>query len=156
MGQHRYLNMTYIAMTILCHIFYVLALPILLYTFHQIIQRYLERIASAKKKASVASMVHSIILFVLSGLSGADCGLWIAYWVRYTRQHGTAYVSIAQPLLSFIRVVLFWLASLEVLYWAIFCYKATPSNATKVSSIPLLTRQHLIELTSARTEPTPF
>lgn len=125
-------------MSILSYIFYLVTFVLLLYAFHQIIQRYLERVASGRRTVSVTAIAHSIILSFLSALAGADCGLWVAYWVRDSGPYRVVNISFAHSILSSVRIFLFFIASLEILGWVIFFVvpKRTPQfNPAKVSNI---------------------
>ncbi|RJE22375.1 hypothetical protein PHISCL_05278 [Aspergillus sclerotialis] len=104
----------------------------------------LEHVSIESKTLKWARLAHLCLPSILSSLSGAEVALWIVFWVKYVRNDGSGYnIANRYSILNSVRVIVFFLCSLEALGWVIFCVmpKSAPSqfNTTKRKTRSLLT-----------------
>ena len=128
---------SYVVLSMLNQIFYSLTAMLGFYIFWKTVQKLLERIAEKKpSKAFVpVAVVHWVLLAILSALSMAECGTYIAFIAKGINE-GSRNLQLVfhYNKLSSGLSILCWVASLEILCWIIFAF--AKSGDKKVFSFP--------------------
>jgi len=116
---------SYVIVSMLNQIFYLIAVMLGFYIFWTLIQKLLERLAEDKPSKAFApvAIAHWILLGILSVLSAAECALYIAFVVKGINV-GEAYMKLAFEYnkVSAVLSILCWIASMEVFGWIIFVF----------------------------------
>ena len=127
---------SYVVLSMLNQIFYSLTAILGFYIFWKLVQKLLERVAEKKpSKAFVpVAVIHWVLLAILSALSIAECGTYIAFIVKGVNEGS----SNLQLVLHYNKLssglsILCWVASFEILCWIIFAF--AKSGDRKVFSV---------------------
>lgn len=116
---------SYVIVSMLNQIFYLIAVMLGFYIFWKLIQKLLERLAEDKPSKAFApvAIAHWVLLGILSALSAAECALYIAFVVKGINV-GERYMKLAYEYnkVSAALSILCWLASLEAFCWIIFVF----------------------------------
>ncbi|BCR90388.1 uncharacterized protein ACHE_60274A [Aspergillus chevalieri] len=116
---------SYVVVSMLNQIFYLIAVMLGFYIFWKLIQKLLERLAEEKpsKAFALVAITHWILLGMLSALSAAECALYIAFITKGINV-GEGYMKLAYEYnkVSAALSILCWIASMEVLGWIIFIF----------------------------------
>lgn len=116
---------SYVVVSMLNQIFYLIALMLGFYIFWKLIQKLLERLAEDKPSKAFApvAVAHWVLLGILSALSAAECALYIAFVVKGVNV-GERYMKLAYEYnkVSAALSIFCWLASLEAFCWIIFVF----------------------------------
>jgi len=116
---------SYVVVSMLNQIFYLIAVMLGFYIFWKLIQKLLERLAEEKpsKAFALVAITHWILLGMLSALSAAECALYIAFIAKGINV-GEGYMKLAYEYnkVSAALSILCWIASMEVLGWIIFIF----------------------------------
>lgn len=122
---HAKVQQSYVVISMLNQIFYLLAVMLGFFIFWLVIQKLLERMAENKPSREFApvALVHWIILGVLSVISIAECAMYIAFMVKgVDGSAGYARLVFDYNKLSSGLSILCWVASMEILCWVIFAF----------------------------------
>ncbi|KAJ6129078.1 hypothetical protein N7512_001858 [Penicillium capsulatum] len=114
---------------------------LLVFVFYNLIHGLLDRLTDSGKPYAPVKIVHWVTLGLLSILSVADWGLYVAQWVEMVnRQSNWIYLQENWTKLDGARSIILWLIALEVLAWAIFVAVKAGSHrfASKIPSIALI------------------
>lgn len=107
---------------ILSDFFGILNSCIMFFVFYNLIHGLLDRLTDAGKPYAVVSSIHWVILGLVSALSLAAWGLFVAYEVLDVNDayNGPVGVTKAYVKVDGARCIVYWIVSLEILAWAIF------------------------------------
>lgn len=128
---------SYIVLSMLNQIFYSLTAMLGFYIFWKMVQKLLERVAEKKpnKVFVPVTIVHWVLLAILSALSMAECSTYIAFIVKGINEgSGNLQLVFHYNKLSSGLSILCWVASFEILCWIIFAF--VKSGDKKVISLP--------------------
>ena len=128
---------SHISMIVIGHVFFLIMSILVFICLHRMILTLLDHVPIKSKTLKWARLAHLLLPSVMSTLSGAEVGVFIAFWVKYARHNGPGYnIANGYSILNSVRVIVFFLCSLEVLVWVLFCVmpQSAPSqfNTTKV------------------------
>lgn len=92
------------------------------FVFYNLIHGLLDRLTDAGKPYAVVSAVHWVVLGVVSMLSIAAWGLYIAFEVLEVTKGYTSSnnVIMADIKVGSVQAIVYWLISLEILAWPLF------------------------------------
>ena len=128
---------SYIVLSMLNQIFYSVTAMLGFYIFWKMVQKLLERVAE-KQPSKVfvpVAIVHWVLLAILSALSMAECGTYIAFIVKGINEgSGNLQLVFHYNKLSSGLSILCWVASFEILCWIVFAF--VKSGDKKVISFP--------------------
>lgn len=100
------------------------------FVFYNLIHGLLDRLTDAGKPYAVVAIIHWVILGIVSALSVAGWGLYVAYQV-YDVNHtysGSYSLSLVYEKVWAARTILYWVVSLEILAWTIFVFAKAGSH----------------------------
>ncbi|OQD90888.1 hypothetical protein PENANT_c001G02445 [Penicillium antarcticum] len=99
--------------------FYFLATLLLFYVFWSLVHRLLGRLTDSGKPYAAVTIIHWILLGIISAVSIASWGMFVAYEVGQV-----TYISLEITLawidLDSALTIIFWLLSIEIAAWTIF------------------------------------
>ncbi|KAJ5770227.1 uncharacterized protein N7511_002278 [Penicillium nucicola] len=99
--------------------FNLLATLLLLYVFWSLVHRLLGRLTDSGKPYAAVTIIHWILLGILSAVSIADWGMYVAYEVGQV-----TYISFeliyAWIDLDAALMIIFWVLTIEIMAWTIF------------------------------------
>ena len=116
---------SYIVLYVLSQIFYLIAIMLGFYIFWHVIHKLLERVTekNANRGFALMAVIHSVLLGIMSAIAAAECAVYIALIAKsiggFTDLLLLAYEYSA---LSASLSIICWLASTEILGWAIFVF----------------------------------
>lgn len=140
---------SYVIVSMLNQIFYLIAVMLGFYVFWKLIQKLLERLAEDKPSKAFApvAIAHWVLLGVLSVLSAVECALYIAFVVKGINV-GERYMKLAYEYnkVSAALSIFCWIASLEAFCWIIFVFvSAAPDRRVRLYTIQSLINKMLKE-----------
>lgn len=143
-------QMYYVIDLMLNEFFGLAAGCLIFFVFYHLIHSILNRLTDAGKPYAVVAIVHWVILGLVSVVSLATFGLYVAFQVQYVQNY--YYSSIAKQYnnLEAARAIIWWILSLEIVAWFIFIVVKAGSHrfASRVSHLFLiLVAKHLLTST---------
>lgn len=112
-------TMYYVIDLMLNEFFYLAAGCLVFFVFYHLIHSILDRLTDAGKPYAVVSIIHWVILGLVSVVSLATFGLYVAFQVQIVQG---SYSKIVDPYnkLESARAIIWWILSLEIVAWFIF------------------------------------
>ena len=110
----------YVIVLILNVFFGLLRDCLLLFVFYNLVRAFLDRLTDVGKPYAAVTIIHWVILGLLSALSITSWAMYVAYEVKFVQSETDLEFIHTYVQLESARAIIFWIASLEVLVWAIF------------------------------------
>lgn len=114
-----YVTEYYRIILMLVTFFNLLATLLIFYIFWSLIHRLLARLTDSGKPYAAVTIIHWILLGILTAVSIANWGMYVAYevgQVTYIRMD----LALAWADLDNAQTIIFWLLSMEIVAWTIF------------------------------------
>lgn len=126
----------YVIVLMLQYFFGLLSDCLILFVFYNIIHGLLNRLTDSGKPYAIVQIVHWVLLGIISAISIATWGLYVAFEVALVNSNITYYLAHNMNLLSASRSIILWVMTLEILAWTIFVAAKAGSHrfASKVSA----------------------
>ena len=100
--------------------FNLLATLLVFYIFWSLIHRLLGRLTDSGKPYAAVTIIHWILLGILSAVSLADWAMYVAWEVREVTTVVSIEFTLAWLDLDSALTIVFWLLSMEIMAWTIF------------------------------------
>lgn len=128
-------QMYYVIDLMLNEFFYLVAGCLIFFVFYHLIHSVLNRLTDAGKPYAVVAIIHWVILGLVSVVSLATFGLYVAYQVQTVQNDYYSSLAKTYNNLESARTIIWWVLSLEVVAWFIFILIRAGSHrfASKVS-----------------------
>lgn len=125
----------YVIVFMLNEFFFFASSCLLFFVFYNLIHGYLDRLTDAGKPYAAVTTVHWVILALVSALSIADWGMYVAFQVQSVTYETTFHFINAYNKLDSARTIIYWIVSLEILACSVFVLAKTGSRrfASKVN-----------------------
>lgn len=123
----------YVIVLMLQYFFGVLTDCLILFVFYNIIHGLLNRLTDSGKPYAIVQIVHWVLLGIMSAISIATWGLYVAFEVAFINSNISYYLEHNMSLLSASRSIILWVMTLEILAWTIFVAAKSHRFASKVS-----------------------
>ncbi|KAJ5584982.1 uncharacterized protein N7459_004782 [Penicillium hispanicum] len=130
----------YVIVFMLNEFFFFLSSCLLFFVFYNLIHGYLDRLTDAGKPYATVATVHWVILALVSALSVANWGVYVALQVKEVTYDTTFHFINAYTDLDSARTIIYWIVSLEILAWSVFVLGKAGSHrfASKAPAISLV------------------
>ena len=99
-----------------------LSVLLIVYVFYNLIHRVINRLTDSGKPYAAISIVHWVILSILTAISIAAWAMYVAFRVYYVQGSTRDIFELADNMnkVDSARVILFWVVSLEIFAWVLF------------------------------------
>jgi hypothetical protein len=115
-----YVTEYYRIVLMLMTFFNLLATVLVLYVFWSLIHRLLGRLTDSGKPYAAVTIIHWILLGIISAVSLADWAMYVAWEIREVTMVARMELTLAWVDLDSALTIIVWLLSMEIMAWTIF------------------------------------
>lgn len=136
-------TMYYVIDLMLNEFFYLAAGCAIILVFYHLVHSILDRLTDAGKPYAAVSIIHWVILGLVSVVSLATFGLYVAVQVQYVQSSYNTKMLDSYNKLESARSIIWWILSLEIVAWFIFIVVKAGSHRFTSKVSPAISHPYL-------------